>query len=126
MAGTSFFVDYQKPAASNQPYNLTVGRAPAGNLSNVGKTDTLWMSPSDKTITLRVYVDNTFSEAYWMGGRVAMTINTGGTPEASMAVTASAAATLVSAKAFAVKPIWITEAEVRAAPRTDGKPIRGW
>ena len=91
-----------------------------------GKTDSLKLSPSDTTLTIRVYVDNTFSEAYWMGGRVAMTINTPGTAQSSMAVVASAAANLVSAKAFAVQPIWITEAEVRAAPRTDGEPISGW
>ena len=63
-----------------------------------------------------------------MGGRVAMTINTPGTPEASMAVAAQggAGAKLVSAKAYAVQSIWVTEAEVRAAPRSDGKPLHGW
>ena len=116
---TGMFSGVKDP--SKAPVGPPTPPAPAG-----GKTDTLKLSPSDKTLTLRVYVDNTFSEAFWMGGRVAMTVSTAGTPEASMAVTASAAATLVSAKAFAVKPIWITEAEVRAAPRTDGKPIRGW
>ena len=107
------------------PSKAPVG-PPTPGPSGGGKTDTLKLSPSDTTLTIRVYVDNTFSEAYWMGGRVAMTINTPGTAQSSMAVVASAAANLVSAKAFAVHPIWITEAEVRAAPRADGEPISGW
>jgi hypothetical protein len=112
MAGTSFFVDYQKPAASNQPYNLTVGRAPAGNLSNVGKTDTLWMSPSDTTITLRVYVDHTFSEAYWQGGRVAMTTTTAASAEASQHVFSAKPVQLQSAVSHAVNSIWVGTDEV--------------
>merc|ERR1711957_936111 len=38
--------------------------------------DTLRLLPEDKTIDLTLYVDNTFTEAFWMGGRVAMTIVT--------------------------------------------------
>ena len=65
-----------------------------------------------------------------MGGRVAMTIDTPqSNPQlATMAVAATggAGAKLVSARAFAVQSIWVSEAEVRAAPRTDGKPLHGW
>ena len=84
------------------------------------------MSPNDKSLTIRVYVDNTFSEAYWMGGRVAMTLTTPDEGGAIAAVAQNGGATLSAAKAYAVNSIWISEAEGRAAPRKDGKPIGGW
>ena len=54
--GTEFFIDY-KPSEST----VQVGSG--------GVTDTLSLLPSDKTIDLTLYVDNTFTEAFWMGGR---------------------------------------------------------
>eukprot|EP00936_MAST-01D_sp_MAST-1D-sp1_P000747 g747.t1 len=107
------------------PSKAPVGPAPAP-APPAAKTDTLKLSPNDKSLTIRVYVDNTFSEAYWMGGRVAMTLTTPDEGGAIAAVAQNGGATLSAAKAYAVNSIWISEAEVRAAPRKDGKPIRGW
>jgi hypothetical protein len=79
------------------------------------------LSPNDKTITIKVYVDNTFSEGYFQNGRVAMTIVTPATTEASMGVFSSTDTTVESVKAWAVDPIWVTQQDVTNTPRVDGK-----
>merc|ERR1712080_244124 len=93
------------------------------NSTHGGTSDILKMSPSDKSITIHVYVDNTFSEAYWQNGRVAMTITTGATDEASMAVGSEQDITMNYAKAWQVDSIWVSPEEVLRTPRLDGKPI---
>lgn len=90
---------------------------------NSGTVDTLRMSPNDKTITIRAYVDNTFTEAFWQNGRVAMTITTGATKESLMAVSSTVDIEMNYAKAWQVKPIWVSPEEVIRTPRMDGKPI---
>jgi len=105
--GTEFFIDY-KPSAST----VQVGSG--------GSHDTLRLLPEDKTIDLTLYVDNTFTEAFWMGGRVAMTIVTkssGGIDD--VLVRASEAGVVVSATAWEVGSIWITPEEVKQTPRRD-------
>ena len=113
--------------------DFTVEYVPGKNVATVssvgaGRTvaDTLALSPSDKTIDLRVFVDNVMAEAYFMGGRVAMTV---AAPSHSlcpdgrcgMYVTASqAGATLASATAWGVKSIWVSPEEVLRTPRRDG------
>ena len=89
-----------------------------------GSVDVLRLLPSDTTITLAVYVDGTFAEAYWQDGRVAMTVNTVGvTGSTTAALTAgSGGAVVKSAQAWSVGSIWITADEVLAMPRPDGKP----
>jgi len=154
--GSLFYIDYVPPTVEQigAPYTVTVGAQPmarkgasdtghrgglpwgrsarhrelsaADGVTGDEVTDALKLSPSDTSLTIRVYVDHTFSEAYWMGGRVAMTISTPSTSEAGMAAFASAPATLESAQAYAVDSIWVTKEQVRAAPRKDGKPIVGW
>eukprot|EP00463_Aulacantha_scolymantha_P005766 TRINITY_DN715_c0_g2_i2.p1 TRINITY_DN715_c0_g2~~TRINITY_DN715_c0_g2_i2.p1 ORF type:complete len:169 (-),score=25.68 TRINITY_DN715_c0_g2_i2:246-752(-) len=91
--------------------------------TNGGTVDTLKMSPNDKSITIRVYVDITFSEAFWQNGRVAMTKVTPATKEASMAVSSTKDITLNYAKAWQVGSIWVSPEEVLRTPRLDGKPI---
>ena len=72
---------------------------------------------------MRIYVDQTFAEAYWMGGRVAMTAKTGSTAEAGASVASGAAAALNSATAWGVGSIWITPEEARATPRRDARSL---
>merc|ERR1711957_983239 len=82
--------------------------------------DTLRLLPEDKTIDLTLYVDNTFTEAFWMGGRVAMTVVTkssGGIDD--VLVRASEVGVVVSATAWEVGSIWITPEEVKQTPRRD-------
>merc|ERR1712217_535351 len=52
--GVGFFVEYVPPS-DNGVSKVTVG---SGKV-----TDTLKLSPNDKTIDIRLYVDNTFTEA---------------------------------------------------------------
>jgi hypothetical protein len=114
-------------SGAKDPSKGPVPGAPTPAPAPHGLTDTLKLSPSDSTLTIRVYVDNTFSEAFWMGGRVAMTVDTPATANCSVALAAAGGAAVVkAATVHAVKPIWVSEAEVRAAPRTDGQPVRGW
>jgi len=137
-SGTLFYIDYTPPTAeaASSPHTVTVGAVDmsakgavtqlGGGTSTGAVTDALKLSPNDKTLTIRVYVDATFSEAYWQGGRVAMTVDTPATTESNMAVYTSGRVTLLNAKAYSVQSIWVSEEEVRAAPRKDGKPPTGW
>ena len=64
------------------------------------------LSPADKTIDVRVFVDNVMAEVYFQNGRVAMTVPAFCRSETcGMAVGASAAggASLASATAWAVE-----------------------
>lgn len=110
-AGVEFFVEYVPPSGDGIS-EVTVGS---------GKTtDTLRLSPNDKTIDMRLYVDNTFTEAYWMNGRVAMTIVTKATEEANVLVGVSKGeVALDSATVWAVGSIWVTPEEVKNTPRLD-------
>merc|ERR1712241_1311999 len=52
------------------------------------RTDQLQLLPGERTVTLRVYVDHWFCEAYWQGGRVAMTVITPASEKAAIAAKA--------------------------------------
>ena len=88
-------------------------------------TDTLRLSPSDKTITVRVFVDNVMAEVYWQNGRVVMTLPLRcGTPGCAMAVRADQpGVTLASATAWAVKSVWVSAEQVLNTPRRDGGDV---
>lgn len=89
-----------------------------------GKSDTLRMLASDTSIEVRVFVDTTFIEAYWMDGRVAMTSKLAGTPkEAGMSVfnAAGAAVTVQSVQVWRVNSIYVSPEDVLRTPRMDGK-----
>jgi len=104
--GTQFYVDYVPDADT-----VTVGVVG-------GASDKLKLSKSDRTIDMRLFVDNTFTEAYWMGGRVAMTTTTPVTTAADMRVSADKDGVTASATAWKVGSIWVTPENVVATPRT--------
>merc|ERR1712100_493716 len=108
--GVGFVVEYVPPS-SDLVSVVTVGSS--------GKVDTLKLSPKDATIDMRLYVDNTFTEAYWMNGRVAMTIPTPATEEADVVVSVDKArVTLGFATVYKVDSIWVTPEDVKNTPRT--------
>jgi sucrose-6-phosphate hydrolase SacC (GH32 family) len=74
---------------------------------------------ADRTVELRIFVDNTFLEAFWMDGRVAMTSTlVGSAPEAGVSVFAiGGAVTVVQASVWHVGSIWVSPAEVVARRR---------
>jgi len=112
--GIKFYVDYVPNAGA-----LTVGVD-----GNGGANATLKMSPSDTTIDMRLFVDNTFTEVYWMGGRVAMTTTTRATQAAGMTVSADKSGiVLASAMAWKVGSIWVTPDDVIATARADASVV---
>jgi len=116
--GSVFYVDYVPPKDGSSVSTVTVG--------GPSKTDKLKLLASDKSIDIRLYVDITFTEAYWMGGRVAMTATTPQTQKDVADVTVSAdqsGVKLLSAKAWSVGSIWVTAEEVKKAPRPDGSIV---
>lgn len=114
--GVEFFVDFA-PAA-NWTSNGGVQTVTCGS----GKTQQpLSLVAADKTVDIRLFVDNTFTEAFFMGGRRAMTIVTIANPTADVTVASDKdGVNVVSATAWAVKGIWVSPSEVLAMNRTDG------
>lgn len=110
-SGTEFYIDYV-------PSTSTISKVTVGG---GGHKDTLKLLSTDATLDLRIYVDNTFAEAYWMGGRVAMTVKTGSTTEAGVSVSASTPVMLMDTTVWDVNSIWVTPEEVRATPRSDAQ-----
>lgn len=119
VGGTLFTVDYV-----HDPTKVSAVKVHGG-----GHTDTLQLLPSDTTIDVRLYVDNRMTEAFWMGGRVAMTVDTPATEAADIVVSIdgdAASAVPATATAWAVSPIWVSPVEVLQTPRMDGRPFDAW
>ena len=125
-SGTLFFVQYAPESTRNNNKNLTrsirtvtVGAMPMKSVSSTGAqgvTDTLRLDESDNSISLRVYVDNVFAEAFWQGGRVAMTVKTPPTVEAAMAITSTENVVVERAQAWRVNSIWTSVEAVLRQP----------
>ena len=81
----------------------------------------LALSSADTTLDVNVYVDHVVSEAFFQGGRVAMTQETTATNGTAAAVYSSADGALQAARGWRVGSIWITPEEVLRTPRMDGK-----
>jgi len=110
--GTEFFVDYVPSSDEIAIIKVQVGGG--------GATDTLSLLPEDKTIDMALYVDNTMTEAFWMGGRVAMTTVTKSSQGSDdVTVVASQPGITVSATAWQVGSIWVTPDDVKQMPRRD-------
>ena len=77
------------------------------------------MLSSDKHIAVRLFLDTAVVEAYFMGGRVAMTIPVSpNTSDWSVALEADAAgAVLLNATSWRMGGIYVTREEVLAMPR---------
>ena len=88
---------------------------------NGGHPVALRLSPLDKTIDVRVFVDNVLSEVYFMNGRVVETLPSTVPDGASITITADQpGVTLASATAWVVQSIWISTDAVLNTARTDG------
>ena len=97
---------------------LLTDRCPMGaNHSACAPSDTLRLAPTERTVSLRVFTDRTFAEAYWQGGRVVMTASTPPSTNASVAVASTVAVTAQAATVWSVKGIWASPDEVLATPR---------
>ena len=104
---------------NNNICNIFVGALKQGQRgpSNPLFSDTLRISPAEDSIELRVFVDQTFHEAYWQNGRVAMTVNN---PQQAAALQYDGVALrkdfgeakLEFLRIFQVDSIWISKAEL--------------
>ena len=126
-SGIYFFVDMAPTQQSAGPYTVTVGAMQNRSGTVFNTTDTLQLLPAnvaggDTSVELRVFVDNTVVEAYWQGGRVAMTIplptpaapiTMGGEAGADAYVASfGGAVDVTSASAWPVKSIWVDPGRV--------------
>ena len=122
--GTEFFIEYEPPPLATTAAGDGSAAAATVRVGGGGTTDTLRLLPGDTTIDLALYVDNTFTEAFWMGGRVAMTVVTktsGGSDDVTIRAS-QPGTTVVSAVAWEVGSIWVTPEQVKQAPRRDAVP----
>eukprot|EP00937_MAST-01D_sp_MAST-1D-sp2_P007363 g7363.t1 len=106
-----------QPVDRSRAVNVTVGFDPPC-FACQSATATLTLLPSDAALELRVFCDRTIVEAYWQGGRVAMT--TGGPSDdgtwgsggarvrGAMSIEAGAGgAEVLAATVFAMGSIWL-------------------
>ena len=98
---------------------LLVDQCPMGaNHSLCTPTDTLQLAASETTISVRVFSDHTFAEAYFQQCRVVITASTPPSKEGCVSVATSAAAVVAqNATAWSVKGIWTSPEAVLATPR---------
>jgi len=88
-------------------------------------TDSLKLLPTDNILDIRVFVDNTFIEAYIMDGRVAMTAQVASVSSTGMYISNEGPTTvhLMNATVWTMADIWVTPDQVLATPRQDGNDI---
>jgi len=87
------------------------------------KNDTLLLLPTDRLLEIRIFVDGRVVEAYFQGGRVAMTAGVAPTSEVGMALFTDAPLFVESTTVWRVSEIWVSPEEVLATPRRDGRPL---
>jgi len=106
-----------EPAKINNPLTVSGVKYPHAPHTRKGTSGVFKMSPQDKTLSIRVYVDNTFSEGFWQDGRMAVTVITPPTVEASMFLTSDADVMVESVQAWRVGSIYVSKEQILATPR---------
>ena len=89
------------------------------------KTDVLRLVATETTVEIRVFMDHALIEGYFQQGRVAMTLPFAAPLDATVALEATADVTALSAAVYPIRDIWVTPADVRAAPRVFPAAQRG-
>eukprot|EP01062_Namystynia_karyoxenos_P051182 TRINITY_DN40084_c0_g1_i1.p1 TRINITY_DN40084_c0_g1~~TRINITY_DN40084_c0_g1_i1.p1 ORF type:complete len:574 (+),score=118.38 TRINITY_DN40084_c0_g1_i1:77-1723(+) len=112
--GTLIYVDWAPPSNRSAAFYEAV-TASGANLT----ADALRLSPGEDAVTVRLYVDSTFTEAYWQQGRVATTIITPESESGGAAVWlhASANVTVAKVQVWRMSSIWVSPEAVLSAPR---------
>ena len=104
-------------------YPELINSCPEGaNTSACRPTDELKLSPAETSIAIRVFVDQTFAEAYFQNGRSVLTVSVEPSVVASVALAVTAGSNSVvaeSARAWSVKGIWASAEQVKATPRAE-------
>ena len=116
-----FYVDFPGKAAGTAPWHeAEVGMLTQDPYASI--KDTLRLLDDDRVLELRLLLDHTIAEAYWQGGRVAMTVPSPLEPSTSIALrtdTAGARVRVQSVTAWQMGSAWISREEAleRASPR---------
>jgi hypothetical protein len=98
-----------KPNATATVYTVGVSCGPTA--------DTLALLKHETSLSIRLFIDVTFAEVYFQGGRVAMTITPTLPDSAPLALVSTAAVTVQSVETFPMRGIWASPEDVRKAPR---------
>lgn len=115
---TSCTVTYTPPASlTGQPWVEVPVACGAVKDSLRLSTSSTAGNAVESMVELRVFTDNTFFEAYFQRGRVAMTVASPMDDSTRLSIISNKAMTLPSVVAYPMKSIWTTPDAVRNAPR---------
>ena len=113
--GSVFFSFTPAPASAvstMSPWKCAVGFMVGGKATFA---DVVPVLADDETLELRVFLDDSVAEAYWMGGRTAMTIPTSAVSKVGLS--ASSPVTVLNGTSFQMGDIHTTTDAVLATPR---------
>jgi len=102
-------IDFVPPTSHEGYYEVGV--------SCGGNEDTLRLIPTETTVEIRMFLDVTFAEIFFQQGRVAMTNNIDLLLDNTDLRAYSNGTISASTTSYPIGDIWVTPAEVRAAPR---------
>jgi sucrose-6-phosphate hydrolase SacC (GH32 family) len=111
---------------SSSPTTCTISFTPSTNASAPyyevpvmcdGVKDTLRLLHSESHVELRIYSDTSIIEAFFQGGRVAMTVKAALSETTGLMFNSTAGSYSADVTAYPIRQIWTTPDNVRKAPR---------
>eukprot|EP00747_Dinoflagellata_sp_TGD_P197358 gnl/TRDRNA2_/TRDRNA2_68603_c0_seq1.p1 gnl/TRDRNA2_/TRDRNA2_68603_c0~~gnl/TRDRNA2_/TRDRNA2_68603_c0_seq1.p1 ORF type:complete len:624 (+),score=69.24 gnl/TRDRNA2_/TRDRNA2_68603_c0_seq1:30-1901(+) len=120
-SSTRIFLDYQVGLDTAQ-VGVTSGTSP-WSIQETGHRSTLKLLPEDTEIEIRVFIDHTFVEAYWMDGRVAISsalLGSSPTVFGMRLFNVEQAVFVSDLHVWWMKSIWKSPEQVLQTPRLDG------
>ena len=120
----SAYIDYVPPTVSSTVYTTRVGidYSPKPSDDHGATNDNLQLLSSDKFLSLRVFTDRTVVEAYFQGGRVALTAGAfrGARSRGQISFFVSGGpVTIENATAWKMHSIWVDATDVTTALKND-------
>jgi len=112
-------VDYKPPVKDDTYYNVTA-RVGAGCLvpgAGACISDVLRLLPSEKTVEIRIFADQTFIEAFFQQGRVAFTNGLKLDDTSDVSLFSTTALMVGSTDVYPMNGIWVSPEEILKAPR---------
>lgn len=115
----SVHIDYTPPTnLSASVYTVPVGidYSPKPNNDHGATGDTLQLLPNERTLTLRVFTDRTLVEAYFQGGRVALTAGayrgSRSRGQISFSTSGNGPVQILNATAWKMDSIWVDAGDI--------------
>ena len=121
-SGGTFYIDYTGTGTAACGFAAVPSMLQANSVDSTGKpvqcVDTVDILDTDTEITMRIFFDNNVAEVYFMGGRVAMTVEIPNRPsDYTVKVMASPTAELINATSWQMGSIHVDQHTVLATPR---------